>query len=249
LSLINLRDTEIIGDISALENIISLRILILADMNISGALTFFESFNVSETLFLFNINVTGNLRSIRDLNVRILTLSNMNILGNIGNISNLPRLIRVDLSNTDIVGELNSLSPLSSLTYLDVSNLNLAGCWPASFEANCTSLTTYNFAGNQGVISNQGWQAFCADRTGMCVADCPDTISEVCDLRACNIGEGFYHAADSISYTGRWRVFSGNEVILNGGQGVSLTDEFEVFAGGVLEIETTGCYQGKLIAE
>ena len=130
-----------------------------------------------------------------------------------------------------------------NLEVLNLENLNLTGCWPASFEANCTSLFFYNFEGNQGVISNQGWRNFCSDRSGMCAVDCLDEIVEVCNARGCVLESGCYHAADSIYYSGLWRLRDENQVTLNGGNGVGLTDGFEVSVGGELQVETVGCSQ------
>ncbi|KAJ0254078.1 inactive leucine-rich repeat receptor-like protein kinase [Hirschfeldia incana] len=94
-------------------------------------------------LSLDGLALTGKIgRGIQKLqNLKVLSLSNNNLTGNIAAISNNNHLQKLDLSHNSLSGQIpSSLGSLTSLRYLDLTGNSFSGTLSDDVFANCSSL-------------------------------------------------------------------------------------------------------------
>ena len=99
---LNIHDTQVSGDISALKNLTGLTVLELGNTQVSGDISALK-------------NLTG---------LTILGLSNTQVSGDISALKNLTGLTTLGLSNTQVSGDISALKNLTGLTTLGLSGLN-----------------------------------------------------------------------------------------------------------------------------
>ena len=99
---LNIHDTQVSGDISALKNLTGL-----------------------STLDLSNTQVSGDISALKNLaGLSTLDLSNTQVSGDISALKNLAGLTTLGLSNTQVSGDISALKNLAGLTTLGLGGLN-----------------------------------------------------------------------------------------------------------------------------
>lgn len=244
MNTLDLSRTGVAGNISALSTT-QTNIILLADTDVVGDLSSLYPLGGLDNVDLENTYVVGDIVLFHGMSALLtLNLNDTNVSGDISSLQNTPSLLEVNLNNTGVIGDISNIVLTDRIHTLELENLNLSGCWSSYFKSKCGALFAYNFEGNQGVISNQGWLGLCDSGVGQCSTNCPVNISRTCLNRfGCELIGGTYEAVDSVNYSGPYSVSQGVAVMLNGGKGVELSNGFQVLQGGLLQIEVEGCMQ------
>ncbi|CAJ1427947.1 unnamed protein product [Effrenium voratum] len=149
-SWLDLGDTNVTGDVKALENNTYLGFLHLANTRVTGDLrslsqaTWLTALNLQNTrvagdlsglsqarglnaLDLRNTRVAGDLRGLSQASLTYLDLENTQVTGDLSNLSQATRLQTLKLQNTRVTGDLRGLSQARRLNVLDLRNTTVAG--------------------------------------------------------------------------------------------------------------------------
>lgn len=129
MTYVGLENNNVYGDASVFENKTRLTHLNLYSTKITGSLNSFSNLTALTYLTLTNTEITGDLSALRDL-TNLTTLSiPKNITGNISDLSRLTNLTgTLDLHySPNINGELGSVSGLTNLTYLYFTGTKISG--------------------------------------------------------------------------------------------------------------------------
>ncbi|CAE7655427.1 inlA [Symbiodinium necroappetens] len=128
LESLDLSNTKVHGNTSALQHLTQLMHLDLGNTQIAGSLEPLAPLTQLRGLGLFNTKIAGDLQPLAPLTkLQRLSLHNTQIAGDLQPLAPLTKLQRLQLSNTQIAGSLEPLAPLTQLRYLSLPNTQIAG--------------------------------------------------------------------------------------------------------------------------
>ena len=138
LTYLYIPSTQVVGDLSSLQNLTELQYIVLPYTQITGDLSSLSKLTKLETINCASVNIRGDLFSLQNLTeLQSLTLSKTQITGDLSSLSKLTKLETLTLNE---VYNLTGFSSLSKLT--DLRTLNLSG-----IEANIEVLKDIPYLG------------------------------------------------------------------------------------------------------
>ncbi|OLP81954.1 Internalin-A, partial [Symbiodinium microadriaticum] len=128
LNSLDLSDTQVHGNTSALQHLTQLLHLGLSDTRVAGDLQPLAPLTQLQTLDLDNTQIAGDLQPLAPLiQLQNLYLQHTQVAGDLRPLALLTQLQDVRLSNTEIAGDLQPLAPLTQLQDLYLSTTQIAG--------------------------------------------------------------------------------------------------------------------------
>eukprot|EP00438_Fugacium_kawagutii_P028121 Skav229520 [mRNA] locus=scaffold887:77290:86147:+ [translate_table: standard] len=125
---INLRNTHMTGDLASLEGLAQLQKLNLGNTHVAGDLSSLQNLTQLKSLVLANTRVTGGLSSLQSLTqLQKISLADTRITGDLASLQNLNRLGSLSLSNAHVAGDLRRLRGLTRLSLLNLGNTHITG--------------------------------------------------------------------------------------------------------------------------
>ena len=127
--------------------------------------------DISNNTNLVTVALNGNPLGSIDLSSNILLeaiyigSTSINIL----DLSQNSQLVELFAPNNPLTQLPIGIGAIQSLTIVDLEGCGLNTCWPLDYATLCSQQLMYNFVGNGGFISDQGWDDFCASQIGSCV--------------------------------------------------------------------------------
>ena len=128
LASLNLRDTNVTGNLDVLKESTALRYLRLQNTRIAGDLQSLAKVTGLWRLYLRGTLVSGDLVALSNAkDLEVLYLSETKVYGDLVALSNVKDLGELDLSETKVYGDLASLANLTALTTLKLSSTKVSG--------------------------------------------------------------------------------------------------------------------------
>ncbi|CAE7633397.1 inlA [Symbiodinium sp. CCMP2456] len=128
LDFLDLSNTKVHGNTSALQHLTHLMHLDLDNTQVAGDLQPLAPLTQLQALYLDNTQVAGDLQPLAPLTqLQHLRLLNTQVVGNLQPLAPLTQLQELYLSNTQVAGDLQPLAPLTQLQDLRLLNTQVAG--------------------------------------------------------------------------------------------------------------------------
>ena len=144
LQTLDLRGTEVEGDLATLSACKELQELYLSKTKISGNLEALENTTGLKVLMLAHIEVNGNLNALNINELRYLDLSYTKVKVELKALERATKSFSLQLSHSQVTGDLKSLEKATKLSFLDISGTTLGG---DGLELKFNSLHTFNASG------------------------------------------------------------------------------------------------------